>query len=301
MWFLLALIALAGACALLYFDRSRRDQTGRVRQIWAKAQGYTYDNVEERLPAQFHRAALAKQEYLSAIDVVKGERRGESFILFDLEETATIVAVRRRVGSDVDIDLRLKSTPPPKDSDLELLGAIGPRVVFATDLEIARRVCDQRMVAFTESVPPHVNMLWSEGEWTLGSLPIGSSGREWDSAIEAVARLSGILHVLPPVTEPSGLDRGHHDPSRPRLRDGAPAEARPASEKRPAPQGRPAPEKRPTQQARPAPEKRPAAQGRPAQQGRPASQGRPSPEARPTAPPRPAPQNRPAPPPGAPR
>ncbi|ABG97296.1 conserved hypothetical protein [Rhodococcus jostii RHA1] len=252
MWFVLALIALAGACALLYFDRSRRDQTGRVRQIWAKAQGYTYDNVEEKLPGQFHRAALAKQEYLSAIDVVKGERRGESFILFDLEETATIVAVRRRVGSDVDIDLRLKSTPPPKDSDLELLGAIGPRVVFATDLEIARRVCDQRMVAFTESVPPHVNMLWSEGEWTLGSLPIGSSGREWDSAIEAVARLSGILHVLPPITEPRGLDRGHHDPSRPRLREGAPAEARPA---RPA---------SPRQQTPGAP--RPPAPGAPRQQ-----------------------------------
>ncbi len=238
MWFVLALIALAGACVLLYFDRSRRDQTGRVRQIWAKAQGYTYESVEERLPAQFHRAAMAKQEYLSALDVVRGERRGESFILFDLEETATIVAVHRKVGSDVDIDLRLKSTPPPKDADLELLGAIGPRVVFATDLEIARRVCDQRMVAFTESVPPHVNMLWSEGEWTLGSLPINSTGREWDSAIEAVARLSGLLHVLPPVIEPRELDRQPHDPGRPRLREGRPAAGRPA-EGRPA-EGRPA-------------------------------------------------------------
>lgn len=176
MWFVLALIALAGACALLYFDRSRRDQTGRVRQIWAKAQGYTYESVEERLPAKFHRAAMAKQEYLSALDVVRGERRGESFILFDLEETATIVAVHRKVGSDVDIDLRLKSTPPPKDADLELLGAIGPRVVFATDLEIARRVCDQRMVAFTESVPPHVNMLWSEGSGPLVRCPSTAPG-----------------------------------------------------------------------------------------------------------------------------
>ena len=62
-------------------------------------------------------------------------------MLFDLEETATIVAVRREIGSDVDIDLRLKSTAPPKDGDLNLLGAIGSRVVvFATDLEIARRV-----------------------------------------------------------------------------------------------------------------------------------------------------------------
>jgi hypothetical protein len=152
------------------------------------------------------------------VDVVHGIRRGEEFILFDIEETATIVAVRRKVGSDVDIDLRLKSTPPPKDSDMNLLGAIGPRIVFATDLEIARRICDQRMVAYTESIPPHVQMLWSEGEWTLGSIPVGSTGREWDSAIETVARLSGILHVLPPIVEPQELDRVAHDPGRPSAR-----------------------------------------------------------------------------------
>lgn len=215
MWFGLAAIALAGAVVLLYVDRSRRDQTGRVRQIWAKAQGYTYNATDERLPSMWHRAALAKQEYLAAVDVVRGVRRGEQFVLFDLEDTATIVAVHREVGSDVDVDLRLKSTPPPRDADLNLLGAIGPRVVFATDLEIARRVCDQRMVAFTESVPPQLQMLWSEGEWTLGSLPIGSTGRDWDAAIEAVARLSGMLRVLPPAVEPPTMQLAAHDPGRP--------------------------------------------------------------------------------------
>lgn len=215
MWFGLAVIALAGAVALLYVDRTRRDQTGRVRQIWAKAQGYTFHSSDEQLPSLWHRAALAKQEYLGAVDVVRGIRRGDEFVLFDLEDTATIVAVHREVGSDVDIDLRLKSTPPPRDSDLNLLGAIGPRVVFATDLEIARRVCDQRMVTFTESVPPQLQMLWSEGQWTLGSLPIGSSGRDWDVAIETVARLSGMLRVLPPATAPQAMAPRAHDPGRP--------------------------------------------------------------------------------------
>ncbi|WP_416063714.1 hypothetical protein [Rhodococcus indonesiensis] len=218
MWFGLAAIALAGALALLYVDRTRREQSGRVREIWARAQGYKYSAADDSLPGHWHRAALAKQEYLGAVDVVHGIRRGEEFILFDIEETATIVAVRRKVGSDVDIDLRLKSTPPPKDPDMNLLGAIGPRIVFATDLEIARRICDQRMVAYTESIPPHVQMLWSEGEWTLGSIPVGSTGREWDSAIETVARLSGILHVLPPIVEPQELDRAAHDPGRPSAR-----------------------------------------------------------------------------------
>ncbi|AXY53772.1 hypothetical protein JOJ87_003382 [Rhodococcus ruber] len=218
MWFGLAAIALAGALALLYVDRTRREQSGRVREIWARAQGYKYSAADDSLPGHWHRAALAKQEYLGAVDVVHGIRRGEEFILFDIEETATIVAVRRKVGSDVDIDLRLKSTPPPKDPDMNLLGAIGPRIVFATDLEIARRICDQRMVAYTESIPPHVQMLWSEGEWTLGSIPVGSTGREWDAAIETVARLSGILHVLPPIVEPQELDRVAHDPGRPSAR-----------------------------------------------------------------------------------
>ncbi|MFC4604917.1 hypothetical protein [Rhodococcus kronopolitis] len=216
-WFALSVIALAGALALLYVDRSRREQFGKVRQIWARAQGYVYSDVDPQLPSRWHRAAMAKQEYLGAVDVVEGTRRGESFLLFDLEDTATVVAVHRAVGSDVDVDLRLKSTPPPRDSDMNLLGAIGPRVVFATDLEIARRVCDQRMVHFTESVPPQVQMLWSEGAWTLGTLPITSTGRDWDAAIDAVARLSGLLHVLPPVAEPADIPAGaNHDPGRPR-------------------------------------------------------------------------------------
>ena len=47
------------------------------------------------------------------------------------------------------------------------------------------------------------------------SLPVTSNGRDWDAAIESVARLSGILHVLPPVTDPNELEVDH-DPSRPR-------------------------------------------------------------------------------------
>ncbi|MFY2790725.1 hypothetical protein [Rhodococcus sp. MALMAid1271] len=227
MWFGLAAIALIGAVALLYIDRSKRDQSGRLRQMWAKAQGYEYRAHDRELVTRFSRAALAKPEFDVALGVVTGVRRGEEFVLFDVEETGTIVAVQRSVGSDVDIDLRPRSTPPPREEDMELLGSIGPRVVFATDVDIARRVCDQRMAAFTESIPANLQLLWSEQDWTLGSLPLGSSGRDWDAAIDAVARLSGMLHVLPPVRgsavygaraggEP-GRDRS--DPGRPLVKE----------------------------------------------------------------------------------
>lgn len=206
MWFGLAAIALVGAIVLLYFDRVQRQRTGHARQVWAKAQGYTYVSVEPALPSTWRRGALAKLGYLSAVDVVSGIRKGEKFVLFDLEDAATLVAVRRQIGSDIDVDMRLKTASPPKDADLELLGAIGDRVVFATNPEIARHAVDQRMVAFIESLPETVQMLWSEGNWTLGMLNVGTVAKDWESAIDAVLRLSGLLHVLPPVADPRGFE-----------------------------------------------------------------------------------------------
>ncbi|WP_425295669.1 hypothetical protein [Nocardia abscessus] len=217
MWFGLAAIALVGAIVLLYFDRLQRQRTGHARQVWAKSQGYTYVSVEPALPSTWRRGALAKLGYLSAVDVVSGIRKGEKFVLFDLEDSATLVAVRRQIGSDIDVDMRLKTASPPKDHDLELLGAIGDRVVFATNPEIARHAVDQRMVAFIEALPDTVQMLWSEGNWTLGMLLVGTTSKDWEGAIDAVLRLSGLLHVLPPVSEPRS--EGAHDVSRPRPRD----------------------------------------------------------------------------------
>jgi hypothetical protein len=201
LWFGLAIACLAGAGALLYIDRLRRMRTGRVRQAWAKGHGYSYKAVDPTLAQQWRRATLAKQAYLSAVDIATGTRRGVRFTLFDLEDAATIVAVQRRVGSDVDIDLRLKTTPPPKDPDLELLGAMGDHVVFATDIDIARRVADQRMAALAEILPDNLQVLWSENTWTLGSLPVTATTRDWDQAIDGVIRFSGLLHVLPPEGE----------------------------------------------------------------------------------------------------
>nr|WP_228537185.1 hypothetical protein [Nocardia sp. XZ_19_231] len=207
MWFGLAAIALVGAVVLLYFDRVQRQRTGHARQVWAKSQGYTYVSVEPALASTWRRGALAKLGYLSAVDVVSGIRKGEKFVLFDLEDAATLVAVRRQIGSEIDVDMRLKTAAPPKDHDLELLGAIGDRVVFATDPEIARHAVDQRMVGFIESLSDTVQMLWSEGNWTLGMLPVGSGSKDWETAIDVVLRLSGLLHVLPPVAEPNEFNR----------------------------------------------------------------------------------------------
>ncbi|RJO76745.1 hypothetical protein D5S18_10830 [Nocardia panacis] len=278
MWFGLATIALIGAIVLLYFDRKQRQRTGHARQVWAKSQAYTYVSVEPALASTWRRGALAKLGYLSAVDVVSGVRKGEKFVLFDLEDSATLVAVRRQIGSDIDIDMRLKTASPPKDADLELLGAIGDRVVFATNPEIARHAVDQRMVAFIETLPDAVQMLWSEGNWTLGMLSVGTASRDWESAIDSVLRLSGLLHVLPPVSdsrvpEPSpdsgraprsrqesdefAADRAEFAPQRtfdkqrPAEENRRPEERRPAEDRRPVGERHPVEERRPVEDRRP--------------------------------------------------
>ncbi|MGB2721247.1 MAG: hypothetical protein WBC54_15995, partial [Rhodococcus sp. (in: high G+C Gram-positive bacteria)] len=74
---------------------------------------------------------------------------------------------------------------------------------------------------------------WSEKDWTLGSLPLSSAGRDWDAAIDAVARLSGMLHVLPPVrgsavygSRPGDPGRDRSDPGRPLVQEAHTQQAR---------------------------------------------------------------------------
>jgi hypothetical protein len=225
LWFSLAVLCLVGALALLYVDRSRRRGSGRIRQIWAKAQGYSYKAAQPNLPAQFHRSVLAKQEYQGASDVVRGTRRGEKFMLFDVGDVATIVAVERKIASSVDLDIRPRDVQGPRKG-MEPIGAMEDWIFYATDIDIARRACDQRMVAFIDALPPKIDRLWSEGKWTLGALPMGCGGRDWDAAIHAVTRLSGILHVLPPAAPQSKARANRVEPGRPDAEVQPPAPAR---------------------------------------------------------------------------
>src|SRR5690606_41470620 len=105
MWFGLAAIALVGAVVLLYFDRVQRQRTGHARQVWAKAQGYTYVSVEPALASTWRRGALAKLGYLTAVGVVTGIRKGEKFVLLDREDSVTLVGGCREIGSDMEVDL----------------------------------------------------------------------------------------------------------------------------------------------------------------------------------------------------
>ena len=76
---------------------------------------------------------------MTARNVVLGQIRGEAVFIFDLEDVATVIALHRKVGTNVVVDVRLKDIKEPREGDIWLLGAIGPRMVYSTNLDAARR------------------------------------------------------------------------------------------------------------------------------------------------------------------
>ena len=87
---------------------------------------------------------------VTARNVVLGQIRGEAVYVFDLDDVATVIALHRKVGTNVVIDLRLKGVKEPREDDIWLLGAIGPRWSLHQPRRRAAHACD-RMVTFAHT------------------------------------------------------------------------------------------------------------------------------------------------------
>ena len=124
--------------------------------------------------------------------------------IFDLEDVATVIALHRKVGTNVVVDLRLKGIKEPRENDIWLLGAIGPRMVYSTNLDAARRACDRRMVTFAHTAPDCAEIMWNEQHWTLVSMPITSTRAQWDEGLRTVRQFNDLLRVLPPIPQAAG-------------------------------------------------------------------------------------------------
>ena len=122
--------------------------------------------------------------------------------------------------------MRLKGLKEPRESDIWLLGAIGPRMVYSTNLDAARRACDRRMVTFAHTAPDCAEIMWNEQNWTLVSMPITSTRAQWDEGLRAVRQFNDLLRVLPPLPRAIGqpTSRRNGSPGRPLA---APAELPP--------------------------------------------------------------------------
>jgi hypothetical protein len=199
LWFTLSALCLVSAGVLLYVDLDRRHNHGRRRKSWARSHGFDYEPESAEIVKRWRRGVMSTVGDIGARNVVLGQIRGEAVYIFDLEDVATVIALHRKVGTNVVMDLRLKGLKEPRENDVWLLGAIGPRMVYSTNLDAARRACDRRMVTFAHTAPDCAEIMWNEENWTLVSMPITSTRAEWDEGLRTVRQFNDLLRVLPPV------------------------------------------------------------------------------------------------------
>ena len=190
LWFTLSALCFVGAAVLLYVDIDRRRGLGRRRKSWAKSHGFDYEHESHDILKRWKRGVMSTVGDIPAKNVVLGQIRGEAVFIFDLEDVATVIALHRKVGTNVVVDLRLKGIKEPRENDIWLLGAIGPRMVYSTNLDAARRACDRRMVTFAHTAPDCAEVMWNEQHWTLVSMPVTSTRAQWDEGLRTVRRPS---------------------------------------------------------------------------------------------------------------
>lgn len=219
LWFTLSALCFVGAVVLLYVDIDRRRGRGRRRKSWARSHGFDYEPENTEIVRRWKRGVMSTVGDIPARNVVLGQIRGEAVFIFDLEEVATVIALHRKVGTNVVVDVRLKGLKEPRENDIWLLGAIGPRMVYSTNLDAARRACDRRMVTFAHTAPDCAEIMWNEENWTLVSMPITSTRAQWDEGLRTVRQFNDLLRVLPPVPQqaatPAPAARRSAAPSRP--------------------------------------------------------------------------------------
>ena len=197
-WFTLSALCFVGAAVLLYIDVGRRRGLGRRRKSWARSQGFDYEAESKQIVDRWKRGVMSTVGDVTARNVVLGQIRGEAVYVFDLDDVATVIALHRKVGTNVVMDLRLKGVKEPREGDVWLLGAIGPRMVYSNNLDAARRACDRRMVTFAHTAPDCAEIMWNEQNWTLLAMPVSSTRAEWDEGLRAVRQFNDLLRVLPP-------------------------------------------------------------------------------------------------------
>jgi hypothetical protein len=198
-WFTLSALCFVGAAVLLYVDIGRRRGLGGRRKSWARADVFDFEAESTDIVDRWKRGVMSTVGDVTARNVVLGQVRGEAVYVFDLEDVATVVALHRKVGTDIVMDLRLKGVKEPRENDVWLLGAIGPRMVYSNNLDAARRACDRRMVTFAHTAPECAEIMWNEQNWTLVAMPIASTRAQWDEGLRAVRQFNDLLRVLPPI------------------------------------------------------------------------------------------------------
>ncbi|WP_199440460.1 hypothetical protein [Umezawaea beigongshangensis] len=200
-WFTVAAIAGVAGFALLATDRAQRTARNRERRRWAALRGWQFEESDHVLPTRWESGAIAYYGTGTARDVVAGttftaDGRRQVYVL-DHETggkvNSVLVAVRCRRALPVVVELWLPSVPFQRDQMPELMGPVGQRYAFVTDLPAARKLITPDLVDAAEEIGQDVTVVWIEGDWVLAAAPPGSSPARLERLLRDLGELADVV------------------------------------------------------------------------------------------------------------
>jgi hypothetical protein len=211
-WFAVAaVLAIAGALVLMR-DRARLTSRNRERRRWAALRGWQFADNDHVLPSQWEGGAIAFHGGGGARDVVAGstftaDGRRRVYV-FDLESsgrvTAVIAAVQCRRTLPAIVELWLPSAPFQREHMPELLGPVGQRYAFVSDLAAARGLITPDLIDATEEIGADIAVTWIEGGWVLAGAAPNASPSRLERLLRGIGEVADVIDPFDAEIDPVG-------------------------------------------------------------------------------------------------
>ncbi len=227
-WFVVAVVAGIAGAALLLRDRARLTSRNRERRRWAALRGWQFADTDHVLPTQwsagaiaFHGGGAVKEGVAKGIvakDVVAGstftaDGRRRVYV-FDLETggrvSTVIAAVQCRRTHPAIVELWLSSAPIQRDSMLELLGPVGDRYAFVSDLAAARGVVTPDLTDAIDEIGADIPVTWIEGGWVLAGAGAHASPSRLERLLRGIGEIADVIDPFDAEIDPVG---DHEEPT----------------------------------------------------------------------------------------
>jgi hypothetical protein len=197
---------------LLMIDRARLTSRNRERQRWAALRGWQFAESDHTLPGKWTGGAIAHHGGGSARDVVSGstftaDGRRKVYV-FDLEKgnrvSGVIAAVQCRRTHPVVVELWLPNVPFQRAQMPELLGPVGQRYAFVSDVGAARALITPDLVDAVEDIGGDIPVAWVEGGWVLASAPANASPSRLERLLRGIGDLADVVDPFDAEVDPVG-------------------------------------------------------------------------------------------------
>ncbi|MCG8917910.1 hypothetical protein L6E12_19195 [Actinokineospora sp. PR83] len=214
-WFVIAVVAFIAGGGFLLRDRALLTSRNRERRRWAGLRGWQFAETDPLLPKKWSGGAVAYYGDGVARDVVAGstftaDGRRKVFV-FDLEAggrvNTVIAAVQTRKVHPVVVELWVPSTPFQREHMPELLGPVGQRYAFVSDISGARALITPDLVDATEEIGRDIAVAWIEDGWVLAAAPPNSSPSRLERLLRGIGEIADVVDPFDAEAEPASEAR----------------------------------------------------------------------------------------------